>query len=191
MDEASPGRRERKKAATRRAIAESARRLFLSHGFHDVGIRDIASDSDVAVTTVFAHFACKEALVFENDHEFEFRLNHAVSHRSADVSLVAALKSELEKMLEHCTSSQAAPLWSMIDATEDLRVFEERMRSRHAITLADAIARSEGLPYPTIACRTVARFALDSFDLARRSPEPLKAVADVFTMIDAAWQARP
>ncbi len=50
------GRRERKKAATRQKIADTALRLFLERGYDDVGIRDVAAEADVAVTTLFSHF---------------------------------------------------------------------------------------------------------------------------------------
>ena len=68
------GRRERKKAATRQKIADTALRLFLERGYDAVGIRDVAAEADVAVTTLFSHFASKEALVFERDDDFEQRL---------------------------------------------------------------------------------------------------------------------
>ncbi|WP_240999821.1 helix-turn-helix domain-containing protein, partial [Streptomyces sp. Tu 4128] len=56
------GRRERKKAATRQKIADTAMGLFLERGYDKVGIRDVAAEADVAVTTLFSHFASKEAL---------------------------------------------------------------------------------------------------------------------------------
>ncbi len=61
------GRRERKKAATRKAISDAATELFLERGFDEVSIREIAERADVSPTTVFAHFPSKEALVFDED----------------------------------------------------------------------------------------------------------------------------
>src|SRR2546421_4755799 len=76
-----PGRRERKKAATRKAIADTALRLFLERGYDAVGIREIAAAADVAITTLFAHFPSKEALVFDQDQKREERLIRAVTDR--------------------------------------------------------------------------------------------------------------
>lgn len=76
------GRRERKKAATRQKIADTALRLFMERGYDAVGIRDVAAEADVAVTTLFSHFASKEALVFEQDTDFEQRLTRAVTGRA-------------------------------------------------------------------------------------------------------------
>ncbi|MDQ2738888.1 MAG: TetR family transcriptional regulator, partial [Actinomycetota bacterium] len=47
------GRRERKKAATRAAIADAALRLFLARGYDQVSVKDVADAADVAVTTLF------------------------------------------------------------------------------------------------------------------------------------------
>ncbi|MGY5138836.1 TetR/AcrR family transcriptional regulator, partial [Streptomyces nigrescens] len=63
------GRRERKKAATRQALADAALRLFLERGYDQVSIRDIAEAADVSTTTLFKHFPGKEALVFDADSD--------------------------------------------------------------------------------------------------------------------------
>lgn len=100
-----PGRRERKKAATRRKIADTALRLFLERGYGAVGIRDVAAEADVAVTTLFSHFASKEALVFEQDENFEHRLAQAVTDRAPQEPLIPALRREIRAMVRHCAST--------------------------------------------------------------------------------------
>ncbi|KPC92418.1 TetR family transcriptional regulator, partial [Streptomyces sp. NRRL F-6602] len=90
------GRRERKKAATRQKIADAARRLFLERGYEEVGIREVAAEADVAVTTLFSHFPAKEVLVFAEDAGFARRLTKAVTGRSPDTPLVPALRREVE-----------------------------------------------------------------------------------------------
>ncbi|GGU94036.1 TetR family transcriptional regulator [Actinomadura cremea] len=186
------GRRERKKAATRQKIAEAALRLFLERGYAEVGIRDVAAEADVAVTTLFSHFASKEALVFEQDEDFEQRLTRAVADRAPHEPLVPALRREIRALVRHCTSAGAAPIWRMIDESADLREYEESMRLRHAESLAAAIAADLGVPPSTTACRTIARFVIDAHSLAREAADPEAAVDEVFRMIEAAWEvARP
>ncbi|WP_147264659.1 TetR/AcrR family transcriptional regulator, partial [Streptomyces sp. NBRC 110611] len=63
-NEPAPGRRERKKAQTRKALADAALRLFLERGYDGVSVKDVAEAADVSVTTLFKHFSGKEALVF-------------------------------------------------------------------------------------------------------------------------------
>ncbi|MEW1861106.1 MULTISPECIES: TetR/AcrR family transcriptional regulator [unclassified Streptomyces] len=183
-----PGRRARKKAATRRKIADTALRLFLDRGYDAVGIRDVAAEADVAVTTLFSHFASKEALVFEQDENFEQRLAQAVTGRAPDEPLIPALHREIQAMVRHCTADSAAPIWRMIDETPALREYEESMRLRHAEALATAIAADPDLPQSTTACRTLARFAIDAYAVAREEADPQAAVDEIFRMIEAAWK---
>ncbi|MFD4909304.1 TetR/AcrR family transcriptional regulator [Kitasatospora purpeofusca] len=193
----STGRRERKKAATRQKIADTALRLFLERGYDAVGIRDVAAEADVAVTTVFAHFASKEALVFEQDQDFEQRLVRAVTDRAPHEPLVPALHREIRALVHHCTADGAAPLWHLIDTSPALRQYEETMRLRHAESLATAIAANiaadltvtadAGPTHSTTACRTIARFSIDAFTLAREAADPDAALEEIFRMIDAAW----
>ncbi|GGU58356.1 TetR/AcrR family transcriptional regulator [Kitasatospora aureofaciens] len=184
---APPGRRERKKAATRQKIADTALRLFLERGYEAVGIRDVAAEADVAVTTLFSHFASKEALVFERDDDFEQRLTRAVTGRAPDQPLIPALRREIEALVRHCTADGAAPIWRMIDESPALREYEESMRLRHAESLAAAIAADPELSPTTTASRTIARFVIDAYSLAREAADPDAALDEIFGMIEAAW----
>ncbi|KPL34398.1 TetR family transcriptional regulator [Streptomyces anulatus] len=184
-----PGRRERKKAATRQKIADTALRLFLERGYDAVGIRDVAAEADVAVTTLFSHFASKEALVFEQDQGFEQGLVRAVAGRAADEPLIPALRREIHALVRHCAAPGAAPVRNMIESSPSLREYEESMRLRHAESLAAAIAADLGVPESSTACRTIARFAIDAYALAREADDPQGAVDEIFRMIEAAWGA--
>ena len=182
-----PGRRERKKAATRQKIADTALRLFAERGYDAVGIRDVAAEADVAVTTLFSHFASKEALVFEQDEDFELRLTRAVTDRKPDDPLIPALRHEIHALVRHCAADSANPLWRMIDGSPALRKYEESMRLRHAESLATAMADDPGLGLSTTAARTIARFVIDAYSLAREAADPEAAVDEIFRMIEAAW----
>ncbi|MFG2680723.1 TetR/AcrR family transcriptional regulator [Streptomyces sp. NPDC048392] len=183
------GRRERKKAATRQKIADTALRLFLERGYDAVGIRDVAAEADVAVTTLFSHFASKEALVFEQDEDFEQRFTQAVTDRAPHEPLVPALRREVLALVRHCTADGAAPIWRMIDTSPALRKYDESMRLRHADALASAIAADPDLTRSSTAARTIARFVIDAYSLAREAPDPEAALDEIFPMIEAAWEA--
>ncbi|WP_405700754.1 TetR/AcrR family transcriptional regulator [Streptomyces sp. NBC_01383] len=182
-----PGRRERKKAATRQKIADAALRLFLERGYEAVGIRDVAAEADVAVTTLFSHFASKESLVFEQDDDFEQRLTQAVTGRAPHEPLIPALRREIQALVRHCTADSAAPIWRMIDESPALREYEESMWLRHAESLATAIAADPDLSQTTTASRAIARFVIDAYSLAREAPSPDAALDEIFRMIEAAW----
>ncbi|MEU9497753.1 helix-turn-helix domain-containing protein [Streptomyces sp. NPDC048196] len=183
-----PGRRERKKAATRQKIADTALRLFLERGYDAVGIRDVAAEADVAVTTVFAHFASKEALVFERDQDFEQRLTRAVTDRPPREPLIPALHREVQALVRHCTAEGSAPVRRMIEGSPALREYEESVSLRHAQALAAALAADPHLSRSTTACRATARFVIDAYALACQADDPGATVDEVFRMIQAAWE---
>ncbi|MFL9656763.1 TetR/AcrR family transcriptional regulator [Streptomyces sp. PB17] len=183
------GRRERKKAATRQKIADTALRLFLERGYDAVGIRDVAAEADVAVTTLFSHFDSKEALVFEQDEDFEHRLTRAVTDRAPHEPLIPALRREVLALVRHCTADSAAPIWRMIDGSPALRKYDDSVRLRHAEALATAIAADPALTRSETVARTLARFVIDAYSLSRESPDPEAALDEIFPMIEAAWAA--
>lgn len=88
-------RRARKKAQTREQIREVAHRLFDERGFEDVTIADIARAADVAVQTVFNHFATKEELFFDGRGPWIDVPATAVRSRDPQVPPLTALREAL------------------------------------------------------------------------------------------------
>src|SRR5690242_20625297 len=137
-----PGRRERKKAATRQALVDAALELFLERGYDDVGVREVAEAADVSVTTLFKHFPDgKEALVFDQDDDREAALVAAVRNRPAGQSIPQALRRLLSD--ERSRQVRADPRFPdflhLIDTTPALREYSRRMWLRHENALAAAI----------------------------------------------------
>ena len=184
-----PGRRERKKAATRKVIADTALRLFLDRGYDAVAIREIAASADVAITTLFAHFPSKEALVFDEDQKREAWLIRAVADRAPGVSIPQALRELLHATVRDFARPATAPFWRLVDSSPALRDYESRMWLRHEDALAAAIAADLGLAEPSTACRAFAHFVLAVYPLARAAADPAAAVDEIFDLIAPGWDA--
>lgn len=89
----SPGLRERKKARTRRLIADTAARLFAEHGYENVAVSDVAREAEVAEQTVYNYFGTKEQLVTDREEQIEQRLCDLVRARPAGTSPAAAVRA--------------------------------------------------------------------------------------------------
>jgi AcrR family transcriptional regulator len=188
MMQPTTGRRERKKAATRQAIADAALRLFLQRGYDQVSVKDVADAADVATTTLFKHFPSKEALVFDEDQDREAGLVAAVRNRSAGQSVIDALRDHiLQSWLPVAEAAQMADFTRLVDSTPPLRDYAARMWTRHAATLAHAIAEDLGTPADNLACVTLARFVLEVPSLARGRANPRHTVEQIFHTIEHGW----
>ena len=89
---AGTGLRERKKARTRRLIADTAARLFAEHGYENVAVSDVARDAEVAEQTVYNYFPTKERLVTDRDEQIHDRLTDLVRSRAPGVTPAAAVR---------------------------------------------------------------------------------------------------
>lgn len=185
------GRRERKKAATRQAIADAALEAFTEHGFDQVSVRDVADRADVSTTTLFAHFPGKEALVFDRDADNEARLAAAVRDRPAGQDVVEALRAHaLESWVAVSSDPRHERFTALVERTPALREYAERMWMRHAGTLGAVIAGELGREPDDIACSALARFVLEIPALTTGRHDARTTVETVFDLLVHGWRSR-
>ncbi|MGW2477486.1 TetR/AcrR family transcriptional regulator [Streptomyces sp. NPDC001665] len=187
------GRRERKKAATRQAIADAALRLFLERGYDDVGIREIADAADVSTTTLFKHFPVKEALVFDEDADHKARLLAAVRERAEGQSIPAALREHAlrYRMATATGDPRFADYFHLVNSTPALRDYQQGTWLRHADALAAVIAEESGLPPDDPTCVALAHFSLESLRAARGHDDPRQVVTRAFDLLEYGWTSLP
>lgn len=188
MTQPATGRRERKKAATRQAIADAALRLFLDRGYDQVTIKEVADAADVSTTTLFKHFPGKEALVFDQDAEVEEKLVASVRDRAPGQGIVDALRAHaMNAWLTRAAHPQMTEFTDLIDSTPALRHYAERMWARHATALGAAIAAEVGAEKDNFACLALARFALEIPSLTRGRDDPEAAIETIFEILTHGW----
>lgn len=183
------GRRERKKAITRRSILDAAQSLFLERGFDAVSVREIADMADVSPTTVFAHFAQKEALLFYEEDTQREGLVLAVRNRPNGTSVSLALADYYRSQFRAMWSGEQGELRlrvvSLMEETPSLQEYASRMWLRHEEALADAIAEDLHLAEPTDEIRIYARFALQIQLLVTSETDPMLDAG--FRILDHGW----
>src|SRR3954464_12911095 len=100
MGAPNEGLRERKKRATRDAIAAAARRLFAERGFDAVTVAEIAVAADVSEKTVFNHFPTKEDLVFAGGEARLDQLLADLAKRPAGTPVLGVFRATTEAMID-------------------------------------------------------------------------------------------
>ncbi|MFE2185687.1 TetR/AcrR family transcriptional regulator [Streptomyces sp. NPDC059455] len=179
------GRRERKKAATRAAIAAAALHLFLERGFDAVSIRDIAERADVAVATVFAHFPGKEALVFDEDETIANSLVDAVESRPPGTDALTALQEWFTLNESSRNSRQQDPrfteFWRLVEGTPALHAYWKQMWRLYIPLITQAIERTTDVG-PRSA-RLTAALVVEGHLLASADDDPGHMLELLFTTL--------
>ena len=92
LEVSGSGLRERKKARTRRLIADSAARLFAERGYERVTVTDVARAAEVAEQTVYNYFPTKEQLVTDREEQIQDRLCDLIRSRPPGVTAAASIR---------------------------------------------------------------------------------------------------
>jgi AcrR family transcriptional regulator len=145
-------RRARKKAQTREQIRTVAQRMFAERGFDAVTIADVSRVADVAVQTVFNHFASKEELFFDGRTPWVDGPAGAVRSRPAGVPALSALRTHLvatvhERVSSHSTLARRCYI-ATLEAAEPLRAQERELvhQSEQRLHAALLEAWTDGTP---------------------------------------------
>ena len=151
-------RRSRRKGETRELIRGVAHRLFDEQGFDAVTIADIARSSDVAVQTVFNHFATKEELFFDGRGPRIDAPSEAIRSRCPGVPPLTALRDFLVGLakthLSALADQQRRRYMLTLLASDSLLAYERELlieaETRLAATLTEVWSEGDppGLPVP-------------------------------------------
>ena len=185
------GRRERKKAATRKALADAALRLFTERGYDAVTLHDVAEAADVSTTTLLKHFPGKEALVFDEEAGQEAGLVAAVRERGPATTVPQALRTHVKRARLRPDGADVHydAFFALVTGTPALSAYGHRMWMRHQDALARAIAEDAGAPPDDPRCAALARFALETSALAHGSADPEHTVDAAFDLLEHGWSA--
>jgi AcrR family transcriptional regulator len=140
------GLRERKKARTRRAIADAAARLFAERGYEQVAVSDVAREAEVSEQTVYNYFQTKEQLVTDLDQHFQEELDQRIRTRSPGTSPAAAVRELVLDAVEGIRSVPAeqwhGELGYLAAISPTVHRIALEMSDRQANAIATAIRES-------------------------------------------------
>jgi AcrR family transcriptional regulator len=146
----STGLRERKKARTRRLIADTAARLFAERGYENVAVSDVAREAEVAEQTVYNYFPTKEHLVTDRDQQIQDRLGELIRSRPPAVTPAAAIR---DFVLEAVAGIRTIPpeIWHgelgyLAAISPAVHRLALELIDRQAVALAAAISDTTAVP---------------------------------------------
>jgi AcrR family transcriptional regulator len=181
------GRRERKNAQTRRALADAAERLFLARGYDGVSVKEIADAVDISVPTLFKHVPDgKEAIMFDDGVERRESLLAAVHDRADGVSVMAALRDFMAGRGPFAAdpSPHFARRTALIMKTPALLSYSRQLWIRCEGPLAQAIASELDMPADAVTARATARYVLEIPQFLSAEPDPRSALDAVFELLE-------
>lgn len=120
MIETRPSRTEKRKVETKQRIIRTAMELFITQGFEQTTIDQIAEAADVAKGTIYNHFPEKEAILSEHIQQVIIEQGpETISYLQQLPDTKSRLIAALEKSLD----------WMQIDLSNDLyeRYFTYKM----------------------------------------------------------------
>jgi AcrR family transcriptional regulator len=145
------GRRAAAKARTREKLLESAKRLFMTHGYDGATMRDIANDAGLSTGAVFANFADKadlfnEVIVSDFRNQYERMREQVPANAPVDDRLLSLLASAYEFHLSQLPLLQAgiSVSWSQgLDGELGDRPARKTVIGFMAEAIADGVERGE------------------------------------------------
>jgi AcrR family transcriptional regulator len=169
----SEGLRERKKRLMREHLSDTAARMFLTRGFDEVRVAEVAAACGVSEKTVFNYFPTKEALLLDR---LETTVD-ALRTGLADPS-VPPVEAALRLLDAELATATQAPMegyrrfGDLIRSTPSLRAYQNAMMDRFVQVAAETLASRTGAdpadPEPQIAAIALLGLWRIQFDSLRR-----------------------
>jgi AcrR family transcriptional regulator len=143
------GLRERKKARTRKNIADAAARLFAQRGYEQVAVSDVAREAEVSEQTVYNYFQTKEQLVIDRDQLVQRELSRMIRTRAPGTTPAAAIREFVLNSVEAIRRIPAeqwrGELGFLAAISPTVRRLALEMSDRQASAFAAAIAETDAV----------------------------------------------
>ncbi|WP_447007763.1 TetR/AcrR family transcriptional regulator [Saccharothrix isguenensis] len=154
------GLRERKKLATRTALADAALRLCVEHGLDGVTVEQVANEAGVSLRTFFNYFTSKEEAVVAGDVATAAAFVQAFAERPAEEAVLRALRTALIEVVPERIDPERVAQLRVLRRTPALLPHQVAAFTVQERELAAAVAERVGVDpatdlYPMMFAATV------------------------------------
>ena len=163
-----PGRRVRKKLATRRALADAALRLFDQQGFDSTTVEQIADAVDVSARTFHRYFERKEDVLFADHAERIAQFRSFLAQRPASEAPLRSVRHALLASTRELDGRSDLELIRarLITQSPALRAYNLRYLDDWARAIAEHVAERTNSkaddPWPSLAGRCTMAAVIDA-----------------------------
>ena len=184
-----PGRRERKKLATRQALMDAALRLVADRGLEQVTVEDISEAADVASRTFFNYFSSKEEALLGSVPEKAATVHRLVVDRPATEPPLEAVYQVLRELtLQQAQRREELLLrQQVIERHPGLLARQLGMYASFERALTAAVAERLGAPADALYARVLATAAVAAARAAVSSWMADQGRRPLVTMVDTAF----
>jgi AcrR family transcriptional regulator len=200
VPEHGTGLRERKKLATRDALARAALELFVQRGYDETTLAEIADAAGVSTRTIFAYFPSKEDILFSTMQTMRDALAQALAERPAGTDALTALR-EFILSSAHEKTELDHKLGHVIAADPTLASHKRARIAEFQEVLAAAIADDLGVGPEDLRPQVAAASLTAAFEVLERqdrgvstvptAEEIAAAIEPVISFVRAGLQALP
>ncbi|WP_052848947.1 TetR family transcriptional regulator [Streptomyces avicenniae] len=156
------GLRERKKLATREALADAALRMAADHGMEQVTVEAVTARVGVSVRTFFNYFPTLEDAFIRPDPETHLRTLKAVREAPAGLSTLEVMREAIARQLAHIEEDHDR--WqlqvSVLERNPSLLPRFLAARGADEKVLIETVAAREGCPPTALYPRLVTHVAV-------------------------------
>lgn len=192
------GLRERKKRAMRELISDTATEMFLTRGFDEVRVTEIADACGVSEKTIYNYFPTKESLLLDREEGMAEALRAALGPGAATHSPVKGvlemLARDRDQLRVHWDAEEAEGrsfvfqrFRDLIESTTSLRAAQRDLMDRLVRVAAEALADRAGVspddPEPQIAADAILGLWRIQFDAMGRYADGTRTVDEVVDLV--------